>query len=164
MIGDDTHAWRRDLPHLQKSGKTYAVTFVTRDRRELSPRERDITLSCLIRSHRRVMYLHAAVVMSDHVHILCTPYERITLARLMQLLKSMSAHLIAKGRSIWQREYFDRIVRSDEDVRRKCEYILANPVRAGLVESIDDYRWIWRWWVDDARGAGEDAGAPPSWP
>ena len=154
-IGNDTHAWRRDLPHLQKLGKTYYVTFVTHERQELAAHERDIVLSCIVRSHRRNMYLHAAVVMPDHVHILPTLYDETTLARLMQQLKSVSAHEI--GGRVWQREYFDRVIRSDEDLRKKAEYVIANPVRTGLVERAEDYRWIWRWWVDDA---GEGAGAP----
>ncbi len=74
----------------------------------------------------------------------------------MQQLKSVSAHSI--GRRVWQREYFDRILRSEEDVREKAEYIVNNPVRAGLVESQDQYPWICRWWIDDC--AGEGAGAP----
>jgi putative transposase len=49
---------------------------------------------------------------------------------------------------VWQREYFDRILRSAEDIRTKAEYICENPVRAGLVERVDDYPWIWREWVE----------------
>lgn len=34
---------------------------------------------------------------------------------------------------IWQRGFFDHVLRSDESYREKWEYVLANPVRAGLV-------------------------------
>jgi len=159
-IGNDTEAWRGVLPHLQKLGRTYFITFITYKRRELSQHERDITLSCMVRSHRRNMYLYAAVVMPDHVHFLCTLDDQTTLAQLMQQLKGVSAHQIGLGRA-WQQEYFDRIMRSDEDLRKKAEYVIANPVRARLVERPEDYRWIWRWWVDDLKiCAGEGAGAP----
>ena len=167
MIGEDTDAWRNDLQHLAKSGKTYFITFVTHERHVLAPQERDIALSTILHSHRKTMYLHAGVVMPDHVHLLLTPYEDITLAKLMQQLKSVSAHRIAKQREVkspvWQREYFDRVMRSDEDLREKAEYIVNNPVRAGLVARVDDYPWIYRWWIDDIRG-GEGAAAPLSSP
>jgi REP-associated tyrosine transposase len=145
-IGDDTYAWRRDLPHLQRLGKTYFITFTTLDRRVLTAKERDITLACIVRGHRRTMALYAAVVMPDHVHLLAMPDDD-GIAHLMQQLKGVSAHQI--GQPVWQREYFDRIIRSTEDLREKGEYIIANPVRAGLVERAEDYPWIWRWWVDD---------------
>ena len=161
MIGEDTDAWKNDLQHLAKTGKTYFITFVTHNREVLSPAERDIVLATIRGSHRKSMYLHAAVIMPDHVHLLLTPYEHITLAELMQQLKSISAHRIAKHRAgktrIWQREYFDRIMRTDEDLRAKGEYLIANPIRAGLTSEVTDYPWLYRSWNDDIAAAG----APP---
>lgn len=91
--------------------------------------------------------------MPDHVHHVFTLYEEFSLARAMQRIKSVSAHEI--GRKVWQRESFDRGMRSDEDNRKKCEYICQNPVRAGLAESVDDYKWIWRCWIEgENRGGG----------
>ena len=105
-----------------------------------------------MRGHRERYWLHAICVMPDHVHLVFTLYEEFSLPRMMQQVKSVAAHHI--GHRVWQREYFDRIMRSDEDVRRKCEYICQNPVRAGLVSAVDDYRWIWRSWIEgDVRGA-----------
>jgi putative transposase len=93
--------------------------------------------------------------MPDHLHMLLTPYETTTLSKELWRLKSVSAHAIAKIRHhqgvVWEREYFDRIMRSDEDIRRKAEYICENPVRAGIVERVDDYPWIWREWVEGRR-------------
>ena len=43
--------------------------------------------------------------------------------RLVQQLESVSAHAI--GRRVWQRECFDRIVRSDENLHEKGEYLSA---------------------------------------
>ena len=41
-------------------------------------------------------------------------------------------------------------LRSDEDVRKRVEYICANPVRAGLSQHEDDYPWLWREWIEGA--------------
>ncbi|HEX3582986.1 MAG TPA: transposase [Thermoanaerobaculia bacterium] len=157
-IFDDTLSWRGDLPHMQRRGTTYFVTFCTRDREVLAGPERDIVLETTIWGHRQHYWLHALVVMPDHVHHVFTVYEEFALARVMHRIKSVSAHEI--GRQVWQREYFDRVMRSDEDVRKKCEYICQNPVRARLVRSVEEYRWIWRSWVEGERSGGEAASAP----
>src|SRR5206468_3171753 len=90
--------------------------------------------------------------MPDHVHLICTPYNPYVLATILRRVKGNSARQInlKRGESgaVWQREYFDRILRSDEDVREKAEYICNNPVRAGLVREISEYRWIWREWIE----------------
>ncbi|HEY3053980.1 MAG TPA: transposase [Thermoanaerobaculia bacterium] len=146
-IGSDTFAWRRDLPHLQKVGKTYFVTFCSDQRRVLTPSARDAALASCLCGHHHSYFLHTAVIMPDHVHLIFTLYDQTTLPATMKLIKSTSSRRIGRG-TTWQREYFDRAVRSDEDLRAKCEYVAANPVRAGLVRSVDEYPWVWRWWVE----------------
>jgi hypothetical protein len=44
---------------------------------------------------------------------------------------------------VWQDESFDHILRGDESLSKKMEYILQNPVRAGLVAKSQDYQWLW---------------------
>jgi hypothetical protein len=53
---------------------------------------------------------------------------------------------------LWQDESFDRIVRSEENLRKKGEYLCSNPVRAGLAADVGAYRWIWRDWVEGQAG------------
>jgi len=70
------------------------------------------------------------------------------LAKIMSRM-NVSAHRINRlgGRGpVWQREYFDRIIRRGEDIQQKGAYVCANPVRAGIVEREQDYRWIWKQW------------------
>ncbi|MGZ4809311.1 MAG: hypothetical protein ACXV7D_08265 [Thermoanaerobaculia bacterium] len=38
----------------------------------------------------------------------------------------------------------------------KCEYVAQNAVRAGLVKRPEEYRWLWRWWIDDPDVAGRE--------
>jgi hypothetical protein len=40
------------------------------------------------------------------------------------------------------------VVRNQEGVRQTAEYICQNPVRAGLVVDENNYRWLWREWVE----------------
>lgn len=163
-IGDDTVAWRRRLPHLEKADRTYFITFVTLHRNSLPEESRTIVLETITRRHMCDYFLRGAVVMPDHVHVVMMPFDPVRLSAMVQRIKSVSAHLIraALGGAgpLWQREYFDRILRSSEDVRRKVEYIVANPVRGRLVSDADEYPWIWRFWVEGGESAGEAAGAP----
>ena len=147
-VGDDTVAYRRDLPHLQKRGKTYFVTFRTYRRLWLSSQARDLVLDSCIYDHQKLCWIHCVVVMPDHVHMLTTPFPESTLEVILRRLKGASGHrvnqLMNRHGKVWQRESFDHILRTDEKVRQKAEYILANPVRAGLVTNPALYRWWWR--------------------
>ena len=153
--------YQRKLPHIQRPGKTLFVTFNTHRRRPLPEAARQIALECSLFHHQRKLWMHAVVVMPDHVHLLFTPLREdegslYGMAEIMQAMKSVSSRLINRvldrsGR-VWQTESFDHVLRSDESVRQKAEYICQNPVRAGLGATADDYRWIWREWVEGLAG------------
>ncbi len=151
------HAYRRKLPHMQRPGSTLFVTFVTKERRLLPEAARDVVLACCTFLHGTKFQLHAAVVMPDHVHMLFTPLRDAAgayfgLAEIMNAVKGISSRrvnqLLGRSGALWQTESFDHMLRSGERTREKAEYICANPVRAGLVERDDEYRWIWREWVE----------------
>jgi hypothetical protein len=66
----------------------------------------------------------------------------------MRLIKGRSAHflnkLLDRHGPVWQEESFDHVLRSNESLSEKVNYICQNPVRAGLVGRETDYRWLWR--------------------
>jgi REP element-mobilizing transposase RayT len=150
---------RRHLPHIENAGKTYMVTFATKGRFELALAARDIVLETVLHDHRLVYWLHAAVVMPEHVHFIATPLEQWRIAQALQRVKSVSAHrvnrLLNRHGSLWDQETYDRVVRAGENVRRACDYVIENPARRGL----GAYRWIWREWVE-GDGTGEGAYPP----
>ena len=45
-------------------------------------------------------------------------------------------------RALWQRYGYEHVLRDDEDTRAVARYIFENPVRAGLVQSAEDYRFL----------------------
>ena len=79
----------------------------------------------------------ACVVMPDHMHWLFQLNKTQTLSKLIQAIKSTSAHMI--GKRIWQSGFYDHAMRKDEDMLAIARYIIANPVRAGLVKRVGDY-------------------------
>jgi hypothetical protein len=46
-----------------------------------------------------------------------------------------------RGGRVWQRRFYDHVIRGEEDWRTKLHYLHGNPVRAGLMESAADYPW-----------------------
>ena len=84
----------------------------------------------------------AWVVMPDHLHWLIA-LDRVSLSTLMRQVKCRSTCLInkASGRSgrLWQKGFHDRALRREEDVLNVARYIVANPLRAGLVSSVREY-------------------------
>lgn len=80
----------------------------------------------------------------------------------MQRAKGSSAHginrLLGRKGPVWVPESFDTMLRRDEKVREKAEYLCANPVEAGLVREEDEWPWLWRAWVE---GSLEDAAGKP---
>ncbi len=85
----------------------------------------------------------AWVLMPDHVHWLLQLGERDELNVVVNRLKSASArHVnIACHTSgvVWAKAFHDHALRSDEDLRAVAHYVVANPLRAGLVTHIGDY-------------------------
>jgi putative transposase len=86
------------------------------------------------------------VVMPDHVHFFCVSNETAEARQLSVFVGgfkqwSAKAILAHTGLSppLWQREFFDHILRSDESYELKWQYVRENPVRAGLVKSAEDW-------------------------
>ena len=104
--------------------------------------------------------------MPDHAHILIEPQPKAwdpdghavfwSLGDLMHSIKSFTANQINQqlGRSgpVWQKESYDRLIRSDSDFGEKFEYITTNPQRSGLTHD-GSYPFVWsRGWSETSMG------------
>jgi REP element-mobilizing transposase RayT len=147
------YEYRRRLPHYQKDDHPLFVTFTTDRRWELPPAARDIVLDCCVKEDTHKFDLHAAVVMPDHVHHIYSALRRgdgwsYTLPEIMKTIKGRAARLINLGlqRSgpVWQEEFFDHVLRSNDSLLDRVEYVCQNPVRAGIVGTEAEYAWIWK--------------------
>jgi len=87
----------------------------------------------------------AWVVMPDHLHWLLQ-LKSGSLGGCLQRLKSRSGRAIGGAGSIWQSGYHDHAIRQDESLRGVANYLLHNPVRAGLCERPQDYPYAWCSW------------------
>ena len=81
------------------------------------------------------------VIMPDHVHFFVRRPNDFQLGRWVGMLKqALAKHIALAGTSpIWQRGFFDHVLRNDESYAQKWNYVRENPVRAGLVTNAEDW-------------------------
>lgn len=126
---------------------TYFVTFVTWQRKRLFVVEPYVRLFLkTIYTYRRqgMFQLHAFVVMPEHVHLLLTPANDLTLERTVQLVKGGYSHAFGRqfrGGGVWQRGFTDHRIRDAEDFTRHRDYIHQNPVKRRMVERATECRY-----------------------
>ena len=139
----------RRLDRVWIRGPVFLVTGCAKERRRvLAPRPlTGDVLECLAEAR----YYHnwmvgGYVVMPDHVHFFCTPRERDwNLSDFVGRFNSRSTragwqHGI-KG-ALWQQDFHDHLLRSNESYSRKWTYVQRNPVRAGLCGEMHDWPWV----------------------
>ena len=84
------------------------------------------------------------VVMPDHLHWLFVLGDSSDLPKAVHAVKSISTRRI--GRGLWQKGFHDHAIRHEEDIKQVARYVVANPLRAGLVDSLRDYpHWDASW-------------------
>ncbi len=140
-------------------GGTYFFTVVTFDRRKIFRDEQNVELlrQCFHRVRQRHPFkVDAAVILPDHFHMLWSlPEEDSDYDTRWRLIKSdftrswegtndvpISASRKQKGeRAVWQRRYWEHLIRDEADRIRHVEYIHYNPVKHGLVSAPVEWQY-----------------------
>ena len=139
----NSHLLRRG--RYSESGRAYLITAVVHDRQPifLDWQLGRLLVAELRRAHDSGLVNSMAwVVMPDHFHWLMQLQDSnlchvigATKSRCTRTLNKMTGH---QG-PLWQSGFHDRAIRDGEDLLPFARYIVANPLRAGLVEKIGDY-------------------------
>ena len=86
--------------------------------------------------------LLAWCIMPNHVHLILQPRLGYELPAILHSIKSWTAkaalRYLGQDGSFWQSEYYDHLVRDEQDLQQQVEYVFENPEKAGLME------WKWR--------------------
>ncbi|HHH43786.1 MAG TPA: transposase [Gammaproteobacteria bacterium] len=141
-------------------GGCYFFTLVTHQRCQLFGSEAAVNL--LRTAFRSVMRKHpfsldAIVVLPDHLHCIWTlPPGDADFARRWRLVKTAFTRRCSpawyggvppatpvgkQGRQVWQRRYWEHVIRDEDDFRAHVDYIHYNPVRHGYVNRPADWAW-----------------------
>jgi len=96
--------------------------------------------------------------MPNHVHVLVEVNAGHPLSRIVHSWKSFTAKAIAQrvhvSGKLWQEDYWDRVIRNDAHFAAAVDYIVNNPVHAGL--AVTPEAWPW--------SSARTAGGPPALP
>ena len=91
------------------------------------------------------VFVHAYVLMTNHVHLLLTPKTKEGVSSLMQALGRYYVRYInqsyRRSGTLWEGRFKSSLVDSENYFLIVSRYIELNPVRAGMVDSPADYRW-----------------------
>jgi len=125
----------------------YLVTIVTQGRRPLFNRlecGRVVVCSLQYAEKSGIASTLAYVVMPDHLHWLMSLENQSSLSNVVGRIKrntsrQINRHLGYTGVGVWQRGFHEHALRGEEDVRDVARYLVANPLRAGLVKRVGDY-------------------------
>ena len=143
MLKRRKHAPRLDSFNY-KGPYAYFVTCATYKKR-LYFTDREVTdLIILImkdRTARNGFDVYVYCFMPDHLHMLLAGKEESSLHKFMREFKQESSFAFKKRyyNSLWQRSYYDRVLRTDEMLDDVAWYIINNPVRKGLVDDYGSY-------------------------
>jgi putative transposase len=134
------------LKRYQQTGQLHYITFTCYRRLKHLEADsaRDIFEQILERVRRWYRFqVVGYVVMPEHVHLLLSEPERSNLATALQVLKRRSSRRLRKpgDRRVWQKRYYDFNVFSARKRTEKLRYMHRNPVKRGLVERPEDWKW-----------------------
>lgn len=127
-----------------------------------------VLTDCRLKYHFK---LFGYVIIPDHVHLLIMPDDKINISDTMHRIKGNFAYQYIMKRNhkgsatrwhltsndgldrvaepsrlgdpnpIWQKSFYDHIIRNDLDFEEKLNYIHGNPIKHGVTKNLDDYPW-----------------------
>jgi REP element-mobilizing transposase RayT len=138
----------RDLRknRLSEPGRAYLVTTSCQKRATIFS---DFNLGSIVADEIRISdqadrtSTYAYVLMPDHLHWLFQLRPRQSLSSVVRRVKGRSSYRVNRSRdssgAIWETGFHDRAIRVEESLETLGNYVIQNPVRAGLVAVVDDY-------------------------
>jgi len=134
-----------EMPQWVLDGSFYFITINCEPRREnqlCREDTGDAVLAAAAHNHEELIwYCRLMLLMPDHLHaIMAFPRE----PGLKTIIANWKRFLSRQYKILWQRDFFDHRLRSHQEETEKVSYILMNPVRRGLCEHVENWRWIYR--------------------
>ncbi len=137
---------RSSLQNMEEIGRKHPIHLDVHDRRDapiivfltVCTKDRKAILAAA-----RMWQVGRYVIMPDHIHLFCAPGKSETqpLLQWVKYWKSSAARNWIKSADspVWQRHFWDTQLRRSESYDQKWQYVVENPVRAGLVARSEDW-------------------------
>jgi putative transposase len=144
------HPERKQLPHqvppwIDPNKEIYFLTICCgvrgKNQLALEPIASGLFDTVTFRNENHLWFAYLFLLMPDHAHALMSfPPSGKTIKAIVGKWKEWTAkHLNIQ----WQRDFFEHRLRQEESRREKADYILNNPVRAGLVQKSEQWPFVW---------------------
>ncbi|NQT33918.1 transposase [bacterium] len=135
--------YKNRLQHWIIEGACYMISFRL-GFGSLNSVEIKLVLDHIKSGHKSFYNLYAVQIMPDHIHVILIPNNGYEISRIIKGIKIATAIKINVLRNrigpLWEKDYFDRIIRSESDLEEKVNYIFENPLRAELTEDCENYQ------------------------
>jgi putative transposase len=143
------HSHLKRLDRIWIDNPIFFVTACTDERRNILANSQAATIlveEWTTAKERHDWYIGRYVIMPNHVHFFCSPgNEAQDFSIFMKFWKEWTSKKMKKECNIeghvWQREFFDHLLRNNESYVQKWEYVFNNPVRAGLMKEAQEWPW-----------------------
>ena len=117
------------------------VTVCTHQRRKILSNEK--VHAALLQAWNEADHWHVGryVIMPDHLHLFCSParHDAVNVSKWAVYWKRLVSQQCNELQPMWQRDCWDTQLRPNDSYREKWEYVCNNPVRAGLVNGLDEW-------------------------
>ena len=132
------------------------ITLITHQRKPILVENRALFRNALRLTQQRYPFdIKAIVLLPDHCHLLMQlPEDDDNFSLRINQIKGRFSRAIPahhkptnpsrkkrREREVWQRRFWEHLIRSEEDLARHLDYIHFNPVKHGLVECCRDWPW-----------------------
>lgn len=124
----------------------YFITTVTHNRKEIFSSKIACELFIVVVTYLKHIYdfsVYGFVIMPDHVHIIIHPCGDKNISEIMKKIKGNFSRMYNKiynsNGQIWQRSFFESVIRNPNEIIEIIKYIHNNPIRKNLVNRVDEY-------------------------
>jgi putative transposase len=142
----------KPVPRLKEFSYTglrhYSLTICTQHRKRVFVNREAVDLVRLQLVQTATRYQFAIIAycfMPDHLHLLVEGTANgSSVQEFVRVFKQCSSYHWKNsfGHVLWQRSYFEHVLRDGESPVKAARYLLANPIRARMVESAEDYPFL----------------------
>jgi putative transposase len=143
-----------DYKRLFLEGHSYFITIVTHKRNPLLIDNIEALRESFRESKRHYVYsIDAIVILPDHLHMIITPKQAYDYPKIIRAIKynfsikvntdeTQSIAREKKGLNpVWQKRYYEHTIRDEKDYLRCLEYIQHNPIKHGLIEEDEEWKY-----------------------
>ena len=139
---------------------SYYLTVVTQNRMPILIDNIELLRDSFRRSKKRYDYaIDAIVILPDHIHMIITPQNPKDYSKIIALIKrsftygldmktkeeskfNLSASSYRRNLSgVWQKRFYEHTIRDEKDYAQILDYIKTNPIKHGLVDNINDWKY-----------------------